>query len=560
MKQVVTGQSDRPHRSPAAARIPSRSSTTTSVACTDNRPEAIAQRKLADAIGHSPYMVSQRQQLRGMFGEAAQLQARPEDEELVQGNFATVQRQDGPEEEEEPLQGKIEGEPPAQLKQDAPRANASTQLSTGNTGLPDTLKAGIESLSGMSMDHVKVHYNSSQPAQLNALAYAQGSDIHLAPGQEQHLPHEAWHVVQQAQGRVLPTMQMKDGVPVNDDAGLEREADVMGAKASQIRYSEAALTGTCDETRLAAQRTAHSGATSQLNASPRLQAQRAGIKTAFGSATEYDGSKVASGGAVTEVRQRRLVPGAMNLVGEEHYEVTEPTRAKHIRSREWDYAELVGCGRIWTEEEFFIKTDSGNVYGDDPMLRIMSAGHAAQTILSEMLNGSLARHEALHSWGTEIRDNASRMPKRDASAAFNLGTQLLIAANHAKQRMQNPSQGVLLKKGSSLVIILERTMSFLNGRLANYLPKTQINSARSRNMLLSAYMATREGMHGIWKVGNTHIDDLNGTDTGKLEEHGVTLTDKVEFTNMVDQTYSNTYHPPHDNSDFIDITGLDSLE
>jgi hypothetical protein len=78
---------------------------------------------------------------------------------------------------------------------------------------------------------VKVHYNSSQPAQLNALAYAQGTDIHVAPGQEQHLPHEAWHVVQQAQGRVKPTMQMKDGVPVNDDVGLEREADVMGQKA-----------------------------------------------------------------------------------------------------------------------------------------------------------------------------------------------------------------------------------------------------------------------------------------------------------------------------------------
>jgi hypothetical protein len=45
------------------------------------------------------------------------------------------------------------------------------------------------------------------------------------------LPHEAWHVVQQAQGRVKPTMQMKDGVPVNDDKGLEHEADVMGAKA-----------------------------------------------------------------------------------------------------------------------------------------------------------------------------------------------------------------------------------------------------------------------------------------------------------------------------------------
>ena len=105
------------------------------------------------------------------------------------------------------------------------------QRAANRTGLPDALKSGIEGLSGMSMDHVRVHQNSSKPAQLGAHAYAQGSDIHLAPGQAHHLPHEAWHVVQQAQGRVKPTMQMKEGVPVNDDAGLEREADVMGARA-----------------------------------------------------------------------------------------------------------------------------------------------------------------------------------------------------------------------------------------------------------------------------------------------------------------------------------------
>ncbi len=103
-----------------------------------------------------------------------------------------------------------------------------------NTGLPDNLKQGIESLSGMSMDSVKVHFNSSKPAQLNAHAFAQGTDIHIAPGQEKHLPHEAWHVVQQAQGRVRPTMQMKGGVPINDSKELEREADVMGGKAVQM--------------------------------------------------------------------------------------------------------------------------------------------------------------------------------------------------------------------------------------------------------------------------------------------------------------------------------------
>jgi len=85
------------------------------------------------------------------------------------------------------------------------------------------------------MDDVKVHYNSAKPAQLNAHAYAQGTDIHIASGQEKHLPHEAWHVVQQKQGRVRPTTMMKAKVPVNDDQGLEKEADVMGARALQMK-------------------------------------------------------------------------------------------------------------------------------------------------------------------------------------------------------------------------------------------------------------------------------------------------------------------------------------
>jgi hypothetical protein len=107
---------------------------------------------------------------------------------------------------------------------------------TNSTGLPDRLKTGVESLSGMSMDHVRVHYNSSKPAQLHAHAYAQGSEIHVAPGQEQHLPHEAWHVVQQRQGRVRATAQCA-GSPLNDDPGLESEADLMGAKAEQLDSS-----------------------------------------------------------------------------------------------------------------------------------------------------------------------------------------------------------------------------------------------------------------------------------------------------------------------------------
>lgn len=111
---------------------------------------------------------------------------------------------------------------------------AATPAATSTIGrrdrLPAELRAGVESLSGLDLSSVRVHRNSSTPAQLNALAYAQGSDIHLGPGQEKHLPHEAWHVVQQMQGRVRPTLQAA-GAPINDDPALEREADRMGARA-----------------------------------------------------------------------------------------------------------------------------------------------------------------------------------------------------------------------------------------------------------------------------------------------------------------------------------------
>ncbi|HAS40740.1 MAG TPA: hypothetical protein DCS93_09690 [Microscillaceae bacterium] len=141
-----------------------------------------------------------------------------------------------------PIQSKHK---PLQRKSSTSIIQRQKEQNTGdisnNTGLPTRLKDGIENLSGYTMDDVKVHYNSSKPAQLNAHAYAQSTDIHVGPGQEQHLPHEAWHVVQQKQGRVKPTMQLKGKVAVNDDVDLEKEADIMGAKAQNTK-SEATPT------------------------------------------------------------------------------------------------------------------------------------------------------------------------------------------------------------------------------------------------------------------------------------------------------------------------------
>jgi hypothetical protein len=107
---------------------------------------------------------------------------------------------------------------------------AAAEKAPNQTGMPDRLKAGLEQLSGLDLSEVRVHRNSSKPKQLQALAYTQGTNIYLGPGQEQHLPHEGWHVVQQMEGRVKSTIQMM-GIAINDSVELEREANLKGNRA-----------------------------------------------------------------------------------------------------------------------------------------------------------------------------------------------------------------------------------------------------------------------------------------------------------------------------------------
>ena len=111
--------------------------------------------------------------------------------------------------------------------------NIQLQSKENKTGLPENIKNGVEQLSGYSLDDVKVHFNSSKPAQLKAKAYAEGNQIHVANGQEKYLAHEAWHVVQQKENRVSPNSEI-NGVQINNDISLENEADKMGEKASSL--------------------------------------------------------------------------------------------------------------------------------------------------------------------------------------------------------------------------------------------------------------------------------------------------------------------------------------
>lgn len=93
-----------------------------------------------------------------------------------------------------------------------------------NTGLSDSMKQALEQKTGFSAHDLRVYRNSPLPARLGALAISEGSDIHLGPGNDRFLNHELGHWVQKKMGRVNVT-KMENGVPVNDDPALEREAD-----------------------------------------------------------------------------------------------------------------------------------------------------------------------------------------------------------------------------------------------------------------------------------------------------------------------------------------------
>ncbi len=92
------------------------------------------------------------------------------------------------------------------------------------TGIPIQMKLDFEQRSGLSFDHVRVHYQSSEPAKLGALAYTLGEQVYIGPGQEKHLRHELTHVVQQKQGLAAPTGTV-GGLSINEDARLERLAE-----------------------------------------------------------------------------------------------------------------------------------------------------------------------------------------------------------------------------------------------------------------------------------------------------------------------------------------------
>ena len=192
----------------------------------DQRPDTIAQAKTIDGINNSPKSIAQRQEQEQLFGNKDLAQAKMEEEDLLQGKFEAKPIQMDLE-EEDLLQGKFASNTPVQKK--------------SSNGIPEDVHSKLTATMGTDFSNVNVHTNSNQATQLNALAYTQGNDVHFAPGQfkpntsqgQQLIGHEFAHVVQQAEGKVKPTVEV-NGMPVNDDVGLESDADRIGDEVARM--------------------------------------------------------------------------------------------------------------------------------------------------------------------------------------------------------------------------------------------------------------------------------------------------------------------------------------
>ena len=139
----------------------------------DARPGFLALRRLQELANGSP-KVAQLRATQELIQNSSQVEELKTSQETIRNSD---QQNQGVGLDETTGNSKLEQPKPIQKKEN-------------KTGLPDNLKTGIENLSGMSLDDVKVHRNSAKPAALQAHAYAQGTDIHLGPGQEKHLPNE----------------------------------------------------------------------------------------------------------------------------------------------------------------------------------------------------------------------------------------------------------------------------------------------------------------------------------------------------------------------------------
>ena len=123
---------------------------------------------------------------------------------------------------------------------DAGTARRIQRASGRGAPLESSVRPDLESAFGTSFDNVSVHADSPLPAEVGAIAFTHGNDIHFAPGQYRPdtssglhtLSHELAHVVQQ--GDAAPTVHRLMSAPEFKKSAKEGALQTHGKTMSEI--------------------------------------------------------------------------------------------------------------------------------------------------------------------------------------------------------------------------------------------------------------------------------------------------------------------------------------
>lgn len=103
--------------------------------------------------------------------------------------------------------------------------NEVIKKTSNQTNIPISIKSELEESSGVSLDNVRVKYNSSLPKSVGALATTKGTNIDIAPNQEKHLKHELGHAIDYLAGGNQQQTMKYSGEAIDSSQASEKRAD-----------------------------------------------------------------------------------------------------------------------------------------------------------------------------------------------------------------------------------------------------------------------------------------------------------------------------------------------
>lgn len=404
--------------------------------------------------------------------------------------------------------------------QNAAQANAKK---VNKTGIPDNLKASIEYMSGYSLDHVRVHYNSDKPALMEAHAYTDGHDIYLASGAEEYLAHELWHIVQQMRNEVQETVQLKAKVAGNDNKGLERKADVNGDEANKL-------------------------------------AQKGDI-------VQLKSLKKGSGQGV--VQQKALSNSKLNVAGENHLESQIDYKDKtgkivNRRDLEKEMTTDQAGGDYWEENELTIISGDAPVEADPVVYRLLhtlqliarlckyvakaSNSDGAISITKQILDESsvpnfitLAEQQWLKVRGSNYPGDLSpdKIATRDG----------LLEERMLKMRALHAGLVAIKAEGENEAVDKQIVMGAVGqakiyvDHMAKTMTIPELTKLRSEYMHKTA--VEKEDDNGVWKIGDDHVKDIVALLDGT--EPTYNLLTKDEFDEQLNEKFGDEYKPVEEN-------------